>query len=181
MLITAATRCAFVCTHAYTQMSQKAGLFSVAWLKMDLPFHPRLVYSRVHRRSARLSHHRSVVERLSASLIVAQAAFRWYTAALDALQVQYCLPNPFCTASIVQYCLPNPFPLPALPYGAAFYLRFHCLLCCTALTSEFVFTCSVGQHCLLLAFPLPLFFSARTLVARPDIVRMLLSEQRAGD
>ena len=33
----------------YTMHSQKAGPFSVARLKMDLPFHNRLAYSRVHR------------------------------------------------------------------------------------------------------------------------------------
>ena len=36
----------------HTKHSQKAGPFSVALLKMDLPFHNRLAYSRVHRRSA---------------------------------------------------------------------------------------------------------------------------------
>ena len=37
---------------AHTKHSQKAGPFSVARLKMDLPFHNRLAYSRVDRRSA---------------------------------------------------------------------------------------------------------------------------------
>ena len=37
---------------AHTKHSQKAGLFSVARLKMDLPFQNRLAYNRVHRRSA---------------------------------------------------------------------------------------------------------------------------------
>ena len=37
---------------AHTQHSQKAGPFSVARLKMDLPFHNRLAYNRVHRRRA---------------------------------------------------------------------------------------------------------------------------------
>ena len=37
----------------HTKHSQKAGPFSVARLKMGLPFHNRLAYSRVHRRSAR--------------------------------------------------------------------------------------------------------------------------------
>ena len=36
----------------HTKHSQKAGPFSVARLKMDLPFHNRLAYNRVHRRSA---------------------------------------------------------------------------------------------------------------------------------
>ena len=36
---------------AHTTHSQKAGPFSVARLKMDLPFHDRLAYNRVHRRS----------------------------------------------------------------------------------------------------------------------------------
>ena len=35
-----------------TKHSQKAGPFSVARLKVDLPFHNRLAYSRLHRRSA---------------------------------------------------------------------------------------------------------------------------------
>ena len=38
------------CVH--TKRSQKAGPFSVARLKMDLRFHNRLAYNRVHRRSA---------------------------------------------------------------------------------------------------------------------------------
>ena len=36
----------------HTKHSQKAGPFSVARLKMDLPFHNRLAYNRVPRRSA---------------------------------------------------------------------------------------------------------------------------------
>ena len=36
----------------HTQNSQKEGPFSVARLKMDLPFHDRFAYSRVHRKSA---------------------------------------------------------------------------------------------------------------------------------
>ena len=39
----------------YTQtILEKAGPFSVARLKMDLPFHNRLAYNRVHRTSASL-------------------------------------------------------------------------------------------------------------------------------
>ena len=37
---------------AHTKHSQKAGPISVARLKMDLPFHTRLAYNRVHGRSA---------------------------------------------------------------------------------------------------------------------------------
>ena len=36
----------------HTEHSRKAGAFSVARLKMDLPFHNRLAYNHVHRRSA---------------------------------------------------------------------------------------------------------------------------------
>ena len=36
----------------HTKHSQKVGPFLVARLKMDLPFHNRLAYNRVHRRSA---------------------------------------------------------------------------------------------------------------------------------
>ena len=42
-----------LCTCLCTQnIAQQAGPFSVARLKMDLPFHNRLAYNRVHRRSA---------------------------------------------------------------------------------------------------------------------------------
>ena len=41
-----------VCLFVHTQQSQQAGPFSVARLNMDLPFHDRLAYSRVHRKSA---------------------------------------------------------------------------------------------------------------------------------
>ena len=41
-----------VCLCVRTKHSRKAGPFSVARLKMDLPFHSRLAYNRVHRRSA---------------------------------------------------------------------------------------------------------------------------------
>ena len=42
-----------LCTCLCTQnIAQKASPFSVARLKMDLPFHNRLVYNRVHRTSA---------------------------------------------------------------------------------------------------------------------------------
>ena len=41
-----------VCLFVHTKYLQKAGPFSVARPKMDLPFHNRLAYSRVHRRSA---------------------------------------------------------------------------------------------------------------------------------
>ena len=37
---------------AHQSIHKKAGPFSVARLKMDLPLHNRLAYSRVHRRSA---------------------------------------------------------------------------------------------------------------------------------
>ena len=37
---------------AHTKHSQKSGPFPVARLEMDLPFHKRLAYNRVHKRSA---------------------------------------------------------------------------------------------------------------------------------
>ena len=51
-----ALRCVLVCAHeTFTIHSQKAGPFSVARLKMGLPFHNRLAYYRVHGRSASAS------------------------------------------------------------------------------------------------------------------------------
>ena len=44
------------CVLIHTKHSQKAGPFSVARLKMDLPFHNRLTYNRVHRRSTSPPH-----------------------------------------------------------------------------------------------------------------------------
>ena len=41
-----------VCLFAHTRTSQRAGPFPVARLKMDLPFHDRLAYTRARRRSA---------------------------------------------------------------------------------------------------------------------------------
>ena len=50
MMVRAIRGPALGCVH--TKHSQKAGPFSDARLKMDLPFHNRLVYNRVHRGSA---------------------------------------------------------------------------------------------------------------------------------
>ena len=53
----------------HTKHSKKAGPFSGARLKMDLPFHNRFAYNRVHRRSASPLDPRQWIGRIETSMV----------------------------------------------------------------------------------------------------------------